>query len=441
MSFDSLGLSPALLRAVAEQGYTQPTPIQGRVIPVVLEGRDVMAGAQTGTGKTAGFTLPLLQRLMAADAGNGRRRVRALILTPTRELAAQVGESVQIYGKHLPLKIGRDLRRRQHQSADRAASSRRRYPRGDTGPTARSRAASVISTCGTSRSSCSTKPIACSTWASCPTFAASSRCCRSAGRTCCSRPRSPRTSASSRTSSSLPPSASRSASATRRPKESSKPCTSPTRVRSAACCRGSSAPATGVRCSCSRARSTARIAWPSSSMHDGLSAAAIHGNKSQGARTRALADFKQGTVRVLVATDIAARGLDIDQLPHVVNYDLPEVARALCPPHRPHGTRGQRRPRGVARRARRAAAAEIHRATARLATAGPVARGLHATARRAPSRGNRQHRHGHRASNGRGNNDGRGQQPRSNGGGHRHGGRNQRRGSRPAGGEQRGNRY
>ncbi|HEY3517018.1 MAG TPA: DEAD/DEAH box helicase, partial [Gammaproteobacteria bacterium] len=102
MSFDSLGLSPALLRAVSEQGYTQPTPIQGRVIPVVLEGRDVMAGAQTGTGKTAGFTLPLLQRL-SQTAANGRRQVRALILTPTRELAAQVGESVKSYGKHLPL--------------------------------------------------------------------------------------------------------------------------------------------------------------------------------------------------------------------------------------------------------------------------------------------------------------------------------------------------
>ena len=103
MSFDSLGLSPALLRAVSEQGYTQPTPIQGRVIPVVLEGRDVMAGAQTGTGKTAGFTLPLLQRLSQNAPSGGRRAVRALILTPTRELAAQVAESVKSYGKHLPL--------------------------------------------------------------------------------------------------------------------------------------------------------------------------------------------------------------------------------------------------------------------------------------------------------------------------------------------------
>jgi ATP-dependent RNA helicase RhlE len=104
MSFQSLGLSAALLRAVEEQGYTEPTPIQAKVIPVVLAGRDVMAGAQTGTGKTAGFALPLLERLMAAGAPNGRRHVRALILTPTRELAAQVGESVRTYGKHVPLK-------------------------------------------------------------------------------------------------------------------------------------------------------------------------------------------------------------------------------------------------------------------------------------------------------------------------------------------------
>ena len=104
MSFDSLGLAPALLRAVTEHGYTQPTPIQARVIPIVLEGRDVMGGAQTGTGKTAGFALPLLQRLTVNAAPNGPRRVRALILTPTRELAAQVGESVRDYGKYLPLK-------------------------------------------------------------------------------------------------------------------------------------------------------------------------------------------------------------------------------------------------------------------------------------------------------------------------------------------------
>ena len=105
MSFESLGLRAELLRAVSEKGYSEPTPIQSQAIPAVLEGRDIMGGAQTGTGKTAGFTLPLLHRLMSTEKPiKGRRPTRALVLTPTRELAAQVHESVQIYGRHLPLK-------------------------------------------------------------------------------------------------------------------------------------------------------------------------------------------------------------------------------------------------------------------------------------------------------------------------------------------------
>ncbi len=104
MSFDTLGLSAELLRAIDEQGYTQPTPIQSQAIPVILDGRDVMAGAQTGTGKTAGFTLPMLQRLSQTPVAKGQRPVRALVLTPTRELAAQVGNSVETYGRHLCLR-------------------------------------------------------------------------------------------------------------------------------------------------------------------------------------------------------------------------------------------------------------------------------------------------------------------------------------------------
>jgi len=105
MSFEQLGLMAEIHRAVTEKGYQQPTPIQQQAIPLILEGRDVMGGAQTGTGKTAGFTLPLLQRLMAnTTPTKGRRPVRALVLTPTRELAAQVHESIREYGKHLPLR-------------------------------------------------------------------------------------------------------------------------------------------------------------------------------------------------------------------------------------------------------------------------------------------------------------------------------------------------
>ncbi|MGH8119244.1 MAG: DEAD/DEAH box helicase [Gammaproteobacteria bacterium] len=108
MSFDSFGLSAGILRAVSEQGYSEPTPIQLRAIPVILTGRDLMASAQTGTGKTAGFTLPMLHRLQAGTNNNGqqhgKRPIRALILVPTRELAAQVQESVRTYGKYLPLR-------------------------------------------------------------------------------------------------------------------------------------------------------------------------------------------------------------------------------------------------------------------------------------------------------------------------------------------------
>ncbi|MCL4776333.1 MAG: DEAD/DEAH box helicase, partial [Gammaproteobacteria bacterium] len=104
MSFSDLGLAPELLRAVADKGYDAPTPIQAQAIPAVLGGRDVLAGAQTGTGKTAGFVLPILQRLNGAPVDAQRRAPRALVLTPTRELAAQVADSVRDYGKYLRLR-------------------------------------------------------------------------------------------------------------------------------------------------------------------------------------------------------------------------------------------------------------------------------------------------------------------------------------------------
>jgi len=103
MQFTELGLRAEILRAIAEEGYTEPTPIQAKAIPVVLQGRDLMAAAQTGTGKTAGFTLPILQLLSTKPAA-ARGKPRVLVLTPTRELAAQVEESVRTYGHFLPLK-------------------------------------------------------------------------------------------------------------------------------------------------------------------------------------------------------------------------------------------------------------------------------------------------------------------------------------------------
>jgi ATP-dependent RNA helicase RhlE len=104
MSFKDLGLSEPILRAIKDEGYTTPTPVQQQAIPVIMNGKDILAGAQTGTGKTAGFTLPILQRLSQSPKPKGKRAVRALVLTPTRELAFQVYESVKNYGKYLPFK-------------------------------------------------------------------------------------------------------------------------------------------------------------------------------------------------------------------------------------------------------------------------------------------------------------------------------------------------
>ena len=442
MSFDSLGLAPSLLRAVADQGYTEPTPIQERVIPVVLEGRDVMAGAQTGTGKTAGFTLPLLQRLTANDPPGGPRRVRALILTPTRELAAQVAESVQSYGKYLPLKSavifggvsinpqisllrrgvdilvatpGRllDIAQQGHldlrhveifvlDEADRML---------DMGflPDIRR----VIALLPQRRQNLLFLA----------TFPEDIR------------------------------------------KLANKLLSAPVSVeigqRNAAAEKIEQAVYFA-----DKGQKRGLLSWLIGSgnwrqvlvftrtkhganrlaeqlIQDGLSAAAIHGNKSQGARTRALADFKQGTVRVLVATDIAARGLDIDQLPHVVNYDLPEVAEHYV--HR-IGRTGRAGNEGLAVSLVAHDERPLLKFIERLLGSQLPVRSPEGYIPGPPRPEQRQHEHrphAHRGHGGRSNNDGRGQQQRSDGGGRRHGGgRNQRRGGgpRPAGREQRGNR-
>jgi len=102
MTFNDLGLNKLLLKAIKDQGYDKPTPIQAQAIPVILKKKDILAGAQTGTGKTAGFTLPMLELLLRSKHQTKQHHVKALILTPTRELALQVEESVAIYGKHTP---------------------------------------------------------------------------------------------------------------------------------------------------------------------------------------------------------------------------------------------------------------------------------------------------------------------------------------------------
>ena len=188
MTFDQLGLSPDILRAVREEGYTEPTPIQVQAIPLVLAGGDLLARAQTGTGKTAAFALPILERLKAqanTSFSPARHPIRVLVVTPTRELAVQVGASFKAYGRHTGLRTTviyggvpmppqeRDLLAGVEIVVARPAGS-------STMPAAR-RSTSVRS-----RSSSSTRPTGCSTWASSTTSAGSSRCSPRAARTCSS---------------------------------------------------------------------------------------------------------------------------------------------------------------------------------------------------------------------------------------------------------------
>ncbi|HET7132970.1 MAG TPA: DEAD/DEAH box helicase, partial [Gammaproteobacteria bacterium] len=325
MSFDSLGLSADVLRAVAEQGYTVPTPIQARVIPVVLDGRDVMAGAQTGTGKTAGFALPLLQRLGAAPAPNGRRQIRALILTPTRELAAQVGESVKTYGKYLPLTSG--IVFGGVNINPQTALLRRGV---DILVATPGRLLDHVSQRNVDLSHVEVLVLDEADRMLDMGFLPDIK----------------------RVLALLPPKRQNLLFSATFPPDiqvlATKLLTSPVRVEVAP------PNATADRIEqlvyfAEKADKRELLSWligandwrqvlvftrtkhganrlTKQLEQDGFAAAAIHGNKSQAARTRALADFKRGAIRVLVATDVAARGIDISELPHVVNYELPDVA-------------------------------------------------------------------------------------------------------------------
>jgi len=326
MSFESLGLRTELLRAVSEKGYSHPTPIQRQAIPPILEGRDIMGGAQTGTGKTAGFTLPLLQRLMSSGKpANGRRAVRALVLTPTRELAAQVSESVDTYGKHLPLKstvvFGGVNINPQKQKLFRGVDI-------------------LVATPGRLLDHVSQNTVDLSNVDILVLDEADRMLdmgfIRDIRKVLALLPGQKQT---------LFFSATFSNDIKRLADDLLK---SPALIEVAR--RNTAAESvTQVVHPVDKSRKRELLSYLIGSndwqqvlvftrtkhganrlseqlMTDGINAAAIHGNKSQGARTRALADFKAGKVRVLVATDIAARGLDIDQLPHVVNFELPNVA-------------------------------------------------------------------------------------------------------------------
>ncbi len=323
MNFDQLNLAPAILRAVQEQGYTEPTPVQAQAIPVVLQGHDLLAGAQTGTGKTAGFTLPMLHKLSITPA---RRpgAIRALVLTPTRELAAQVEESVRTYGQHLTLKStvifggvgmnpqierirrgvdilvatpGRllDLEGQNHidlsgveilvlDEADRMLDMGFIHD-----------VKKVLALLPADKQSLLFSA----------TFSDEIR--ELAG----SLLRNPRSI------------------------QVTPPNTTVERIRQVIYPVGRQRKKDVLahligEGQWSQVLVFTRTKFGANKVADylndqGIKAMALHGNKSQSARTQALADFKSGELRALVATDIAARGIDIDELPHVVNYDIPNV--------------------------------------------------------------------------------------------------------------------
>ena len=326
MSFESLGLMAELHRAVSEKGYSEPTPIQKQAIPVVLQGRDLMGGAQTGTGKTAGFTLPLLQRLMETDVPRkGRRPIRALVLTPTRELAAQVADSVQTYGRHLPLKstvvFGGVSINPQKQKLIKGVDILIATP-GRLLDHVNQRSANLSNVDILVLDEADRmldmgfihdiKKVLALVPKNKQTLLFSATFSDDIKKLANGLMKSPALIEVARQNA-----------ATETVEQVVHP-VDKTRKRELLSFLIGSNNWQQVLVFNRTKHGANRLAEQLNK--DGITATAIHGNKSQGARTKALADFKSGKVRVLVATDIAARGIDIDQLPHVVNFELPNVA-------------------------------------------------------------------------------------------------------------------
>jgi len=324
MSFTSLGLSKPILKAVQEQGYTTPSPIQLQAIPVILERKDILAGAQTGTGKTAGFALPILELLMQKQIKQEKFKVRALVLAPTRELAAQVEQNIENYSKHLPITStvvfggvginpqkaklkkgvdilvatpGRLLDLVGQKSVDLSSieflvldEADRMLDMGFIHDIKKILAIvpkKKQSLLFSATFSNTIKQLA-DTLLHTPTLIEVAK-------------RNTSAQTIKQTVHFVDEDRKRELLSHLIKKGNWHQVLVFTRTKHGA------------------NKLTKKLEF------DGIPAAAIHGNKSQGARTKALADFKDNTIQVLVATDIAARGIDIEQLPHVVNYELPNV--------------------------------------------------------------------------------------------------------------------
>lgn len=324
MTFSELGLILPLQRAVTESGYTTPSPIQAKAIPAIMQGNDVMAAAQTGTGKTAGFTLPILHKLSEGKPARANQ-ARALVLTPTRELAAQVEESIKTYGKYLPLrsavvfggvKINPQMMRMRRGVDVLVATPGRlldlyqqnaiRFDELEVLVLDEADRMLDMGFIHDIRKIINLLPQKRQTLMFSATF---SKEIRELAKRLVKNPVeisvAPANTTAKKVKQWIIP-----------VDKKQKPALLNQLIQD---------------------NNWYQVLVFSKTKHGankltkyledhGLKAAAIHGNKSQGARTRALADFKSNTIQVLVATDIAARGLDIDQLPHVINVDLPNVA-------------------------------------------------------------------------------------------------------------------
>lgn len=324
MNFESLGLSPRILDAVAAQGYDTPSPIQAKAIPPILAGNDIMAAAQTGTGKTAGFTLPLLERLSKGDHARPNQ-VRALVLTPTRELAAQVAESVETYGKNLPLKsdvvfggvkINPQMQRLRGgvdvlvatpgRLLDLYSQNAIRFKQLEVLVLDEADRMLDMGFIHDIRKILALLPERRQNLLFSATF---SDDIRKLARTFINNPVEV---------SVTPPNS-----------------TAKTVKQWIVPVDKKQKPA--LLAALIHENNWQQVLVFTRTKHGanklvkqldaaGIKSAAIHGNKSQGARTRALKEFKSHEIQALVATDIAARGIDIDQLPQVVNFELPNIS-------------------------------------------------------------------------------------------------------------------